>query len=210
MNEKRYPSDLTLREWATIQPLFPRAKRRGRPPKHSKKVIVNGILYIVRTGCQWYALPKDYPPFQTVYDWFAKWTKSGLWGRVLLRLNARGRVRAGREPEPSAVIIDSQSVKSGGISDEVGFDGGKGIYGRKRHILVDVLGLLLGVSVTGLTCRIATKLNVSSRRSRMTCRDCRRYGPMAATPASWRPTFLGASGGIWRLSLPPQRSLVFT
>jgi putative transposase len=148
MNEKRYPSDLTLREWATIQPLFPRAKRRGRPSKHSKKGIVNGILYVVRTGCQWYALPNDYPPYKTVYDWFAKWTRSGLWGRLLKRLNERVRVRAGREPEPSAVIIDSQSVKSGGISEDVGFDGGKGINGRKRHILVDVLGLLFGVSVT--------------------------------------------------------------
>jgi putative transposase len=148
MSDKRYPSDLSLREWSVVQPMFPRRKRRGRPPAHSKKDIVNAILYVVRTGCQWYALPKDYPPYKTVYGWFRTWRKNGLWGRVLNRLNTRARVLAGRQPEPSAVIIDSQSVKSGGASEDVGFDGGKKIRGRKRHIVVDVLGLLVALSVT--------------------------------------------------------------
>ena len=149
MCERRYPSDLSRGEWAVIQPMFPRRKRRGgRPPLHSKRDIVNGILYSLRTGCQWYALPKDYPPYKTVYDWFLKWTKSGLWGRILQRLNERVRVGAGREPAPSAVIIDSQSVKTAEASNDVGFDGGKKIKGRRRHIVVDVLGLVFAVSVT--------------------------------------------------------------
>ena len=149
MSEKRYPSDLNRREWAVIQPLFPRRKRKGgRPPKHSKKDVVNGILYVLRTGCQWYALPKDYPPHQTVYGWFAKWKRNGLWGRVNERLRRRVRIVVGRDPEPSAAIIDSQSVKTAEVSSDVGFDGGKRIRGRRRHIIVDILGLLLGVSVT--------------------------------------------------------------
>ena len=185
MNDKRYPSDLTLREWSVIQPMLPRAKRRGRPAEHSKKSIVNGILYVVRTGCQWYALPKDYPPHTTVYDWFSKWTKSGLWGRILMRLNERVRVRAGRDPEPSALIIDSQSVKSGGISDEVGFDGGKWVKGRKRHIAVDVMGLPHAVSVTAASVqdrdeaeRIFEALEDDMRRLEKIWADCSYTGPL--------------------------------
>ena len=182
MNEKRYPSDLSRGEWAVIQPMFPRRKRRGgRPPLHSKRDIVNGILYSLRTERQWYSLPKDDPPYKTVYDWFLKWTKSGFWGRVLKRLNERVRIQAGRDPEPSAVIVDSQSVKTAEASQEVGFDGGKKIKGRRRHIVVDVLGLLVALSVTAPACRSARKPSASSRRWRTICRGWRRSGPTADT-----------------------------
>lgn len=152
---------------------------------HSKRDIVNGILYSLRTGCQWHALPKDYPPYKTVYDWFLKWTKSGFWGRVLKRLNERVRIQAGRDPEPSAVIIDSQSVKTAEASNDVGFDGGKKIKGRRRHVVVDVLGLLVALSVTAASVQereeaehIFEALGDEMTRLEKVCADCGHNGPL--------------------------------
>ncbi len=120
----------------------------GRPPKHARREIVNAIFYLARTGCAWRYVPNDYPPWKTVYHYFRVWRKSGLWQRLNKRLRRLLRKRAGRHAQSSAAILDSQSVKTlDGARQEVGFDAGKRIKGRKRHILVDTLGLLIVVVV---------------------------------------------------------------
>ena len=144
-----YPSDLTDDEWHIIQPLIPKPKGGGRPIKHSRRMILNAIFFLNRSGCQWSMLPKDFPPKSTVFDCFAAWGKMGLWEQLNHRLRQKVRVAEGRKPSPTAAILDSQSVKGaeqGGKA--MGYDAGKKISGRKRHLLVDTLGMLLGVSVT--------------------------------------------------------------
>jgi len=144
-----YQSDLTDDEWNIIKPLIPEPKSGGRPIKHSRRMILNAIFYVNRSGCQWSMPPQDFPPKSTVFDYFAAWRESGLWEELNHRLRQKVRVAEGRKPAPSAAILDSQSVKGaeqGG--DAIGYDAGKRIGGRKRHILVDTLGMLLGVCVT--------------------------------------------------------------
>ncbi len=141
-----YPTDLQYTEWLLIVQFFPPSKR-GRPRKWELWQIINAILYVTRTGCQWRMLPKDLPPWQTVYGYFWRWTKSGLWATINAALVRQVRQKQGREPKPSAAIMDSQSVKTSEGGEARGIDVHKQTPGRKRHIMVDTLGLLLLVVV---------------------------------------------------------------
>ena len=145
---KRYPSDLTDLQWDNIEHLFPQGDgTTGRPRTYSVREIVNAVLYLARSGCSWRMLPHDFPPWKTVSYYFYTWRDSGVWERVHAALRADIRAAAGKEPTPSAGIIDSQSVKTTEAGGPKGYDGGKKIAGRKRHLFVDTLGLIWGLAV---------------------------------------------------------------
>jgi putative transposase len=148
MNTKPYPSDLTDAQWATLEPLIPPARAGGRPRKTDIRRVLDGIFYLTHEGCTWRALPHDFPPWKTVYNYFDAWKRDGTWDRIRDILRVRLRKAASRELSPRVGCIDSQSVKTAGGGHEVGTDGGKKVRGRKRHIVVDTLGLLLAVVVT--------------------------------------------------------------
>ncbi len=150
-DRRRYPSSVTDAQWALLEPkVTARLPRRGRPPKHPLRAIVDAIFYVVRGGIAWRMLPADFPPWQTVYWWFARWSADATWQWVHDRLRDRVRVGSGRFPQPTAAIIDSQSVRAAETVGRAsrGFDGAKKVNGRKRHIAVDTGGLLLAVIVT--------------------------------------------------------------
>ena len=145
---KPYPTDLSDREWKYIEPHIPSPKGHGRPRLHSLREILNAIFYVLRSGCQWRLLPHDFPRWPTVYWYFRKWRIDGTWERINRFLREHLRVRSKRDPQPSAAIVDSQSVKSTGVGgEERGYDGGKKVKGRKRHLLVDTKGFVLKAKV---------------------------------------------------------------
>lgn len=143
-----YPSDLTDQQWEFISELIPPARSGGRPRTTNVRHVVNAVLYLTRTGCAWRYLPKEFPPHKTVYDYFTRWMTEGVWRKIHLALAVQVRVENGRNPSPSTVIIDAQSVKAQ-YGEERGWDGFKKVRGRKREILVDTMGILWGIKVHG-------------------------------------------------------------
>jgi len=148
MKKKRYPSDLTDGEWKHIKWLLPKAKPGGRRRTTNLREVLNAIFYLVRGGIGWEMLPKEFPKWKTVYHYFRTWRLAGVWQRIHHRLRARVRKAAGRQAQASAGILDSQSVKTTEVGGPArGYDHVKNVNGRKRHLIVDTLGLLVAVVV---------------------------------------------------------------
>lgn len=143
----RYPSCLTDAEWALAADLF-EPQGRGRPPRYARRRLVDACCYVLRTGCSWRQLPKDFPPWPAVYKAFTRWAGRGLFERLHDRLRAQWRQRLEREPSPTAAVLDAQSTRHSPQGGEAGYDAGKKVKGRKRNLVVDTLGLLLAVVVT--------------------------------------------------------------
>ncbi|MEZ4646818.1 MAG: IS5 family transposase [Chloroflexota bacterium] len=147
ITRQSYPTDLTNQEWKILEPLC-HQPILGRPMEYPMREIINAIIYFLRAGCAWRMIPHDLPPWQTVYYHFRKWQKEEIWEKLNTRLREQVRQKEGRETTPSAAIIDSQSSKTTSVKGERGYDAGKKVTGRKRHVVVDTLGLLLVVVVT--------------------------------------------------------------
>ena len=147
-SNQTYPTDLNDTEWAQIALYLPEPKPTGRPREIPWREIMNGIFYIVKNGCVWRALPHDLPAWQTVYYYFRLFGKNEMWEKLNRIIRERVRVKEGREPQASAMIIDSQSVKSAEGGEKIGFDGGKLVKGRKRNLITDTIGLVVLAKVT--------------------------------------------------------------
>lgn len=145
--QANYPTDLTAEQWQILSKLLPKPCHRGAPRRVSRRRVINAILYVLRSGSAWRHLPREFPKWKTVYGIFLKWRNDGTWQKIHDKVRNQLRRQEGRETSPSAAIIDSQSVKTTEVGGERGYDAGKKVNGRKRHIIVDTLGLILAVTV---------------------------------------------------------------
>ena len=180
---KTYPTDLSDEEWKYLESLLPAPNDHGRPRIHGFREIVNAIFYVLKSGCSWRLLPHDFPPWPTVYYYFRKWGIEGLWERMNRAICQRLRVKLGRNPQPSAGIVDSQSIKTTSVGgEERGYDGGKKVYGRKRHILVDTEGFVL--KVRRCTAPSSWTMKGSRRFSNMPAKRSRASLTCGWTPAT--------------------------
>jgi putative transposase len=185
---KPYDTDLTDAEWNRLEPLVPAPKPGGRPAKHTRREILNSIFYMVRSGSAWKLLPHDLPPWRTVYHYFWSWRRDGTWQKIHDTVRAQVRQASGREPQPSGAIVDSQTVRTSEQGGTRGYDGANKVCGRKRHLLVDTLGLVLVVVITAANVQdregartLLSALTTQFRRLRVIWAD----GAYAGTLEPW-------------------------